>query len=63
MSDLKNVDALKLGRFVFERQAQEYGADEYLTNEIWESDAELRSFWANEAKAILEFLGFVGEKS
>ena len=52
------VDALKVGRFMFGRQAEEYGADPALVDEVWQEDAQLRLFWAEEAAALLDFLGY-----
>lgn len=52
------VDALMVGRFMFGRQAEEYGADPALVEDVWKEDAQLRLFWSEEAQALLDFLGY-----
>jgi hypothetical protein len=51
------VDALKVARFMYERQAEEYGAEKDQIEEVW-GDSDIRKFWTEEAEAVLGFLGF-----
>lgn len=52
------IDALKLAKFMFERNAREYTDDTQAIEEMWQTDPGVREFWSNEANAVLGFLGF-----
>lgn len=55
---VEEVDALMVARFLFERQAMEFGAAPEEIEGIWNNDAHLRAFLTSEATALLEFIGF-----
>ena len=45
----------ELARFLFDQQADEYGADEAMRELAW-ADTFIQSFWLDQAQGILDFL-------
>lgn len=44
-----------LARFMFDQQADDYGADEAMRELAW-ADTNIRSFWLDQASGVLDFL-------
>lgn len=53
----QDVDVLKVARFMFDRNAEQMGADEPTRDYYWNEDG-IKQFWTGEAEAILSFVGF-----
>lgn len=46
----------QLARFLYERQARSYEADQETMDQMWAEDPGLRGFWIDEAAAVLAYL-------
>lgn len=57
MSDLKDVDVLKVARHMYDRNSEQLGATDAERDQYW-GDSEIRKFWAEEAASVLSFVGF-----
>lgn len=56
---MTDVDALKVARFMFDRNAESMGALPEARDYYW-NDPEVNTFWTGEAEAVLSFIGFAG---